>query len=96
MHGRLFLEQLYVALIGELEFLEVLIDLPQLICVLLEALLQSLIDILLPASLLLLLELLDALGHALASLLRSFLHGHDFFLVGAILFEQHLCQFLPE
>lgn len=96
LHGRLLFQQLDVPFIGQLQLLQVFVHFSELVCVLLEPLLQFLIDVLLPASLLLLFELLHTFCHALASLLWSFLHGHDFLLVGAIFFEQHLCQFLPK
>jgi hypothetical protein len=83
-----------VSLVCKFQFLEVLINLSQLICILLKSSLESLVDILLASLLFLFFEFLDSFHHPLSGLLWSFLHGHDFLLVSLILLDEELGQLL--
>jgi hypothetical protein len=94
LHDGLLLHQLYIALICNFEFFEILIYLPQLVCVLLEPLIVPAVYIFNPSLLLLILELLHTLGHSLSHLLWSLLHVDDFLLIFLIFLPEELSQFL--
>ena len=96
LHNVLLFHQLHISLVGQLELLQVLVDLPQLVSVLLKPTLQLVVDILLPPFLLLLLELADSLGHSLPDLLGSLLHVDDLLLVKGVLVSQQLGELLSK
>ena len=96
LHDSLLFNQLHVALVGQFELLQVLVDFPQLISILLEPALQLMVDILLPPLLLLLLQLADSLDHSLPDLLGSLLHIDDLFLVKSVLIGQQLGELLSK